>query len=124
MSEAEILAMTYFDTCIISRLEDAEDPDTGLTEQNYQDVYAGVKCALSQSGLGSTGNLAVVENTGNVNVTYEDQKLFLTPDLIVKKGDRIAVTQQNGFTNTFYAKKPFYYPSHLEINLTGREIDG
>lgn len=125
MNEAEILASTYNDICIIQRLQDVEDPDTGLTDQDYAPVHEGsLPCALSQSGLGSAGALAVVENAGMVNVTYEEQKLFLMPNTDVLKGDRITITQSTGHMNVLYAKKPFYYPSHTEISLTGSEIDG
>lgn len=124
MTEAEILAQTYLDTCVIERMQDVEDPETGLTEQGYAPTHEGVlSCALSQSGLGSAGGLAVVENSGNVNVTYEEQKLFLMPTIVVHKGDRISITQSTGYKHVLYAKKPFYYPSHTEINLTGSEID-
>ena len=125
MREADILASTYLDTCTIERLGDWEDPETGLTKQSYQPVQDDtLPCALSQSGLGSAGALSVVENTGMVNVTYEEQKLFLMPGVDIIKGDRITVTQSTGQQHVLYAKKPFAYPSHLEVNLTGSVIDG
>lgn len=124
MNEAEILAMTYTDKCTIARFDDLEDPYTGLTEQSYQIISANIPCALSQSGLGSSGNLAVVENTGMVNVTYEEQKLFLMPTVDIRKGDRIQITQSTGQQHTLFAKNPFSYPSHLEVNLSGSGIDG
>jgi hypothetical protein len=122
-NEAEILAMTYTDTCTIERYGDHEDLETGVTEQSYQVVSEGIPCALSQSGLGSSGSLAVVKNTGMVNVTYEEQKLFLMPAVDIQKGDRIRITQSTGQQHTLFAKKPFSYPSHLEVNLSGSEID-
>lgn len=128
MDEAEILAMTYEDWCIIERLKDVEDPDTGVTEQQYVPVVVDeidqFPCAFSQSGLGSAGSLSVIENTDVINVTYEEQKLFLMPDIDVRKGDRVTVTQSTGQSHVLYAKKPFHYPSHIEVNLTGSEIDG
>lgn len=127
MNEVEILASTFFDTCTIERLQNIENPDTGITEQGYGPIKGQEKslsCALSQSGLGSAGALAVVENAGPVNVTYEEQKLFTGPGVDVKKGDRIQITQSTGHKQVMYAKKPFFYPSHTEINLTGSEIDG
>ncbi|MGZ7364078.1 hypothetical protein ACXWR9_09315, partial [Streptococcus pyogenes] len=77
-NEADILAMTYLDTCVIERMNDIENSETGITEQGYSPIHGGkLKCALSQSGLGSAGSLPVVENKGTFNITYEDQKLFL-----------------------------------------------
>lgn len=127
MNEADILANTYFDKCMIERIQDIENPDTGITEQGYAPIKGqkeAIPCALSQSGLGSAGALAVVENSGSVNVTYEEQKLFTGPGVDVLKGDRIQITQSTGYKQVLYAKKPFFYPSHTEINLTGSEIDG
>lgn len=125
MNEAEILAQTYEDVCIIERLTDYENPITGVSEQNYFPINEGeVICALSQSGLGSAGNLAVVENTSAINVTYEEQRLFLMPGVDIKKGDRVTVTQKTGQVHVLYAKKPFGYTSHLEVNLSGSEVDG
>ena len=125
MNDAEILATTYFDTCLIERLSDRVNTDTGLTEQTYQPVYdEPIKCALSQSGLGSAGNLSVIDSTGMMNVTQEDQKLFTQPNIKILKGDRLTVTQQGGQMHVYYAKQPFFYPSHTEINVVGREIDG
>lgn len=127
MNEAEIIATTFFDTCIIERLQDIENKDTGVTEQGYAPINnqeQSLPCALSQSGLGSAGALAVVENAGAVNVTYEEQKLFTGPGVDIKKGDRIKITQATGHEYILFAKKPFHYPSHTEINLTGSEIDG
>ncbi len=106
--------MTYLDTCVIERMGDIENPETGITEQGYSPIHDGkLKCALSQSGLGSAGSLPVVENKGTFNITYEDQKLFLMPDVDVKKADR----------HILFAKKPFNYPSHIEVTLTGSAID-
>lgn len=123
MTEAEILAESYEDLCIIERYQDREDPDTGLTEQDYGPIHEGkLICALSQTL--NPNHLAVVEGSGNINVTIEEQKLFLMPGITIKKGDRITVTQSTSHVSVFYASKPFYYPSHTEIKLSGREIDG
>lgn len=123
MIEAEILAESYEDVCVIERYQDIEDPETGLTEQNYVAIHDGdLICALSQTT--NANRLAVVEGSGNINVTIEEQKLFIIPGITVKKGDRITITQSTGHTSVFYASKPFYYPSHTEIKLSGREIDG
>ncbi|EGO5911038.1 hypothetical protein KZ122_000129 [Enterococcus faecalis] len=124
MNEADILAMTYLDSCVIERMNDIENAETGITDQGYSPIHEGkLKCALSQSGLGSAGSLPVVENKGTFNITYEDQKLFLMPDVDVKKADRITVIQSTGQKHILFAKKPFYYPSHIEVTLTGSAID-
>lgn len=121
MKEADILASTYLDTCVIERLQDIEDSETGLTEQAYEPIHEGVlKCAFSQ---GAFSDLPVLAGD-SVNKTSEDQKLFLMPNTDIKKGDRIQVIQSTGQASTLFAKKPFFYPSHTEVGLQGSEIDG
>ena len=45
------------------------------------------------------------------------------PDVDVKKADRITVIQSTGQKHILFAKKPFNYPSHIEVTLTGSAID-
>lgn len=107
---------------MIERLTDVEDPETGITEQGLVKIVDNLKCALSQNNVKDA--LPVIENTGNVNLTYDDQKLFISPGIDVLKGDKITIMQSTGHQHVLYAKKPFYYPSHTEINLTGSDING
>ncbi|MGL9971377.1 hypothetical protein [Enterococcus sp. DIV1420a] len=124
MNEADILAMTYLDICVIERMSDVENPEIGITEQGYLPIHEGkLKCAFSQNTLGSVGNLPVIENKGTFNITYEDQKLFLRPNTDVKKADRITVIQSTGQKHVLFAKKTFNYPSHVEVTLIGSAID-
>lgn len=122
MTEQEILESTYLDKCTIRRLVDVEDEETRITEQDWQVVAESIKCALSQNTV--KDSLPVVENTSSVNVTYDDQKLFISPGIDVLKGDHITIVQSTGHVHGLIAKKPFYYPTHTEINLTGSDING
>lgn len=122
VTEAEILASTYFDICTIERYEDFEDPETGITKQGWKAYVTNEACALSQNN--TKDGLSVVEGTGIVNVTYDDQKVFLSPGIDVIKGDRIKIKQSTGHEHIFYAKKPFFYPTHTEIYVTGRDVNG
>lgn len=125
MTEADILETTYLDSCMIERIQDAEDPESGVTKQEYAPTHEKLlPCALSQSGLGASGNLSVVHNADVVNVTDEEYRLFLRPEVEIKKGDRITIDQKHGFKYVLYAKKPFYYPSHCEVNMTERDLNG
>lgn len=122
MTEQKILESTYLDKCTIRRLGDVEDEETGITEQGWYVVAESIKCALSQNTI--KDSLPVVENTSSVNVTYDDQKLFISPGIDVLKGDQISIVQSTGHTHELIAKKAFYYPTHTEINLTGRDVNG
>ncbi|MBE9895269.1 hypothetical protein G8C15_07970 [Enterococcus casseliflavus] len=121
MDEAAVLATTYLDSCVIERYGDHENPITHITEQIYAPVHDGVLiCGFSQS---NSGDLPVIGNGNVVNVTTVEHKLFMMPNSDVMKGDRITVTQSTGHKHVLYAKKPMFYPSHTEIELTGSEID-
>lgn len=125
MNEADILAMTYEDLCTVKRMEDVEDPETNVTSQKYVSVYEEVQCALSQTGLGQAGRLAVVEDADMLNVTISEYSLFTRPNIQIVKGDKILVKQKaSGKSFTLYTKEPFYYSSHCEVNLTGRDPNG
>ncbi|HIB1875266.1 TPA: hypothetical protein ACWWCX_002700 [Enterococcus faecium] len=122
MTEADIIAMTYEDICTISRLDDIENPETGITEQGYVSIHKNVPCALSQ---GQLDGLAVIEGNDMVNIATDEYKLFLRPEVSILRGDQILVIQKASNTSfELYATKPFYYPSHCEVGLTGRELNG
>lgn len=122
MTEQEILESTYLDRCTIRRLGDVEDKETGITEQGWHVVAESIKCAMSQNTI--KDSLPVVDNASSVNVTYDDQKLFISPGINILKGDQISIIQSTCQEHILYAKKPFYYPTHTEINLTGRDVNG
>ena len=123
MDEVEILAATYLDTCQVMRLQDVEDPETGITHQEYRPTTAKpIECALSQ---GNMDRLAVLESDGMVNVTKDSYKLFTRPTVEILKGDLIEVMQAiSGTVLKLYTRQPFYYPSHCEVELAGRDPNG
>ena len=91
MNEADILAMTYEDQCTVKRMEDVENPETNITSQKYISVYEDITCALSQTGLGQAGGLAVVEDADMMNVTISEYRLFTRPNIQFLKGDKVIV---------------------------------
>lgn len=123
MDEADILAETYLDTCQVMRMQDVEDPETGITHQEYgPTTEEPIPCALSQ---GDMDGLAVVESGSMLNATTDGYKLFTRPTINIIKGDLIEVTQAvGGVVFKLYASQPFYYPSHCEVDLTGRDPNG
>lgn len=121
MNEADILATTYEDSVTILRLQDVENPETGITEQKYIPIHENVPCALSQV---RQDGLKTLEGD-MLNVAIDEYKLFVRPGIIVERGDKVIVDQKySKMTFELYATKPFYYPSHCEVGLTGREPNG
>lgn len=123
MREEDVLAATYIDSCIIMRLQDVEDPESGITHQEYMPTTdQPIPCALSQSNM---DGLAVIKNGDMLNVTADDYKLFVRPTVELFKGDLIEVTLAiSHVVLKLYASQPFYYPSHCEVKLTGRDPIG
>ena len=75
MNEAEVLAATYFDTCVIERISDIENVESGITEQVYFPIHDGkLPCAFSRK----YGKLTCNRNKEafKFNISYEEQKLF------------------------------------------------
>lgn len=121
MREADILAMTYEDVCTISRLSDVENPETGITGQEYVSIHEDVPCALSQN---RQDGLTVIEGD-MINVATDEYNLFVRPEITIERGDRVIIIQKaSGIVFELYATKPFYYSSHCEVGLTGRDPIG
>ncbi|WP_434102696.1 hypothetical protein [Enterococcus faecalis] len=121
MNEAGVLAATWFGTYDVDQLDQSESAASGITEQVYLTINnSKLPCAFSQ---GSMGNLLVTEHKEAFNYCYEEQKLFLEPNIKVKKGDRITITQGTGQKHVLFSKKPFYYPHRDKVALSGSAID-
>lgn len=121
MNEVDILAMTYEDIATILRLQDVENQETGITEQKYIPIHENVPCALSQV---RQGGLKVLDGD-MLNVAIDEYELFVRPEIKVKRGDKVVVTQKiSGVIFELFATKPFYYSNHCEVGLTGRDPNG
>ena len=100
--------MLYDGVCTIIDYEKQQ----GITNNTIEAIKAeNVKCRLSYK------NDSQVQQTDKTATEKQIIKLFLPPDIDVKQGCKIIVTQE-GETNTFLcAGKPLVYGSHKEIVL-------
>ncbi|MCS5458484.1 hypothetical protein NWO28_06705 [Enterococcus faecalis] len=75
MNEAEVFTATYFDTCVIERISDIENVESGITEQVYFPIHDASYPVLFSRKM---GNLPVIENKEafKFNISYEEQKNF------------------------------------------------
>lgn len=114
MTEADILATTYDDTCTVYRplkkvLESGETAfQDGLQGQV---VYKDLACSLARPTGGSPKREKPVIKAG---VEYV---LFVRPEIDIQQSDTIVVTQQ-GREIIVMAGRPAYYPSHSEVPAT------
>lgn len=110
MSEAEILALTYFDTFTVKRKVKVKDEDTGITKYQTVTIAQNVKCAVSKKD----SQIMASDGVGKLAYTHE---LFTYPDTDVKEGDTLEVFSY-GVKTIYLASKPFLYPSHIVLPIT------
>ncbi|MFB0840964.1 ABC transporter ATP-binding protein [Paenibacillus oleatilyticus] len=110
-AERRAIEMTYDGLCTISEFQNVTDPKTGRTTQKPVVVLRDQPCALSQTSLSSA------RRTPTANEIDYDAKLFLSPDIAIKAGSRIRVTQHGMDLEFDQTGDPFRYPTHQEIKL-------
>lgn len=104
---------TYEGLCTIYEYIEIEDPDTGETIVSPEPVpiHENIPCKLSKKTI-SAADDGEVANT----IKYEPV-LFINPDIEIKAGSKIVITQ-HGVTRQFKRSgEPFVYETHQEIVL-------
>lgn len=105
------LERTYEGRATVLEYREVRDPDTYLTDFKEVAVLEDQPCKLSFKTLDST------TSTGPVAAMSQGVKLFLSPDVTIKPGSKIVVTQ-NGVTAEYaFSGVPAKYPTHQEITL-------
>lgn len=100
----------YTGTCVVIEQQKVTDPVTKKTGFQEVTVLLNQPCRLSFKSNPSTGE-------GETAETVQEIKLFISPDVTIKEGSKIEVTQ-NGVT-TAYSRSgvPAIYETHQEITL-------
>lgn len=107
----QALESQYEGKCTVSEYQDVEDPITFITELKLVQVIKGQPCKLSYSSLPAVSQ---TDTFAGVNQTI---KLFIAPEVEIKPGSIISVTQ-NGRTTVYkQSGQPAIYFTHQEINL-------
>lgn len=102
---------TYEGICSIVEYGDILDEKTKITSQGEVTVLEDQPCRLSFETISAASQ---TDTAANVS---QKTKLFLCPDVTVKSGSKIIVTQ-NGVTTEYSASgEPAVYFSHQEIML-------
>ena len=104
---------TYKGLCTIYEYKEIEDPDTGETIVSPEPVpvHENIPCKLSKKTIAPASE-AEVANT----IKYEPV-LFINPDIEVKPGSKIVVTQHGATREYKRSGEPFIYETHQEIVL-------
>ena len=105
------LAIMWLGKCTISEYKEVTDPETWQTNHELVPVVTDEPCRLSHNREGT-----IDVNSGAPYVT-QTILLFIRPDLAIKEGSVIEVTQ-HGVTNKYRrASKPAIYTNHQELAL-------
>ena len=103
----------YKGLCTIYEYIEIEDPDTGETIVSPEPVpvHENIPCKLSKKTI-SAADGGEIANT----IKYEPV-LFISPEIEIKAGSNIVITQ-HGVTREFKRSgEPFVYDTHQEIVL-------
>lgn len=103
----------YDCTCNISGgKEKVKDPATKETKLVPKIKYENMKCKISKQSLSKNNQ------TDTVNEVVYELKLFITPELEIKQGDTVEVTNQFGNKKIYKAGEGFPYNTHQEVILS------
>lgn len=97
--------------CSVIEYQSVTDDNTKITRKAEVTVLEDVPCKLALKTLDTT------VNSETAAAKQQGTKLFLAPNIIVKAGSKIVVTQ-NGVTTAYKASgEPAVYPTHTEVVL-------
>ncbi len=111
----QAVELMYDGTCNIYERENTTDPDTKITSQKEVMVFEGTPCRVSFS------RVLPAYKQGEGAKQEQQVRLFLAPEVTVKPGSKIVVTQ-NQVTETYkMSSLAAVYTSHQEIVLEAWE---
>ena len=109
------LAILWKGKCTIYEYQNVTDPDTKQTTQKLVEVVTDEPCRLSQNRV--SHNRSDLVSVSDVPYVDELIVLFLRPDLEIKAGSVIEVTQNNVTEKYKRSSKPAIYSNHQEVTL-------
>lgn len=105
-----VLEKMYDGVCVVTEYIPGRDPVTKKTTFVETPVLTAQPCRLSFSSSPVTGD-------DNVASVVQETKLFISPDVTIKKGSKITVTQNGVTTDYTHSSEPKIYATHQEITL-------
>lgn len=101
----------YEDTCTVTERKKVTDPVTKVTKTEPVEVLKDQPCKISFSSVKAAG-----ENS-NVATVSQVVKLFISPDVSISPGSKIAVTRNGKTTEYASSGQEAYFHTHKEIVL-------
>lgn len=109
--QRKALEFLYVGRCTVIERQNVKDPITQITKQEEVPVLENQPCRLSFDRIASTNQ------TDTVGIVAQSTKLFIAPELDIKAGSKIVVTQRGRTTEYTRSGEPAIYSSHQEIQL-------
>ncbi len=101
----------YFGKATITEFQKVTDEETHLTKDKPVTVLVDQPCRLS---FEKTDTAIQTDSAAQISL---GTKLFISPDVEVKPGSKITVTQDGQTADYACSGVPAYYASHQEIDL-------
>lgn len=101
----------YKGVCTIIEQQSVENPITHINETKEVTVLENQNCKLSYEKIAST------DQTNAAAVVAQSTKLFLAPEIVVKAGSKIIVTQHGRTTEYSRSGEPAILMDHQEVRL-------
>ena len=102
---------TYFGTLTVTEMRKVKDGKSKLTRNDPVVVLEGQPCKLSFETLKAAGQ------SDSAATIVQVTKLFVSPDVSIRPGSKITVTQDGATTDYTCSGVPAVYPTHQEIVL-------
>lgn len=101
----------YEDICTVYEKKNVTDPITKLTKTEDVEVLKEQPCKVSFSSIKAT------EEKSNVATVSQVVKLFISPDVSIRPGSKIAVTRKGKTTEYASSGQEANFSTHKEIVL-------
>lgn len=105
------LSVLWIGKCTIYEYQDKTDPNTFQTTQELVAVVTDEPCRLSHN---KEGTVSIMDGVPTVE---QGIVLFIRPNLTVKAGSVIEITQHNVTNRYKRSSKPLIYTNHQEISV-------
>ena len=110
------LSVLWIGKCTIYEYQEVTNPDNWQTTHELVEVVTDEPCRLSQNYVSHTPDDLVV-NRGGVPSIEQLIVLFIRPDLDIKAGSVIEVTQRGRTARYQRSSEPSIYTNHQEVVL-------
>ncbi len=107
----KLIEKLYMGICTIAEYQSIKDPETKRTRQTEVTVLENQPCRLSFKTVSSASEF------DNAPTISQVTKLFIAPEIIIKAGSKITVTQDGRTTDYSHSGVPAVYSTHQEIAL-------